>query len=133
MLLWLNVVQETNLEIAKTLDHNASTLSDFQDSFFRQVVSQRPGREFHVVFFSEQLPLPGIGLVVTGGQAAYRGCSRVSIRGDHVQMVKFKGKGDPSFSAFSTKLQRIVDAISIPEQRRANSNTRPNTSRGYCR
>lgn len=59
---FIGFIKPTNLNILSVLRHDSEVLATIQDDFHRLIAQQY----LHIACFSEELPLPNIGLVSAG-------------------------------------------------------------------
>ncbi|KAH8756033.1 hypothetical protein F5883DRAFT_359130, partial [Diaporthe sp. PMI_573] len=87
-----------------------------QDSFHTMVKARATeGSPVKITCFYEELPLPGIGLVVPQELAILPGYIPIRIRRDHMGMTKFVSPEDPGFVAVCGELRSWVRAMDVAE------------------
>lgn len=80
---------------------------------------QNAGQPLKVTCFFEELPLPGVGKVVSRDSATLAGHNSISIHGNHSNMVKFASAEE---NGFKRVLGELVRWTSQPGQLRSPYN-----------
>ncbi|KAF8854611.1 hypothetical protein BDZ45DRAFT_596807 [Acephala macrosclerotiorum] len=114
----INPVTRTNLRIVNVLRRDSEVLARIQNEFHTLLRSHMDEgcHPIEITCFYEELPLPGIGVVVPKHSAILPGYPAISIHKDHREMVRFTGKDDPGFISVSGELQRRVNEIKSPDR-----------------
>ncbi|KAK1837152.1 Tetratricopeptide repeat-domain-containing protein [Podospora conica] len=125
------LVKQTNSNIVKVLRRDSEVLARIQDSFHTMVMarSKQGLPPIEITCFYEELPLPGVGLVVPQDSAILPGYIPIGIRGNHSDMTKFTSADDPGFVAVCGELRRWIKAIDMAGTER-HGGTLPSNSRG---
>jgi len=108
---WLNyrlgLIKSTNASLLKVLQTDDQLLESIQNRFLEIVlVLESTNRPLWVTCFVEELPLPGIGRVVTKESAAFPGYTALTIQADHREVVRFKTAEDTGFKRLLGELVR---------------------------
>ncbi|KAM5342905.1 hypothetical protein ACJ41O_013871 [Fusarium nematophilum] len=94
----LGVVKSTNKSLLKILETDDAYLQSVQDRFWSMVrEQQKAGRDLEVTCFFEELPLSGVGKVVSKDSATLESYNAISIHANHSNMVKFSSVDDNGF------------------------------------
>ncbi|KAK1452670.1 hypothetical protein CCUS01_10711 [Colletotrichum cuscutae] len=111
----LGVLKKTNTEILGVLKPESEVLAEIQDNFHNITQSQSTAgvRAIQITCFYEELPLPGVGLVVPQHSAIIPGKDAVGIRGNHHTMAKFSSRGDPGFIDICDELRIWMKKIDL--------------------
>ncbi|KAF5666926.1 hypothetical protein FCIRC_10005 [Fusarium circinatum] len=107
----LGQVKSTNRSILDVLQINNQYLEFIQSSFLSMLRDlHKKGRPLQITYFFEELPMPGIGTIVSKESASLEGYSVYSIHANHSEMAKF---GSAEESGFKRLLGELVrwDAI----------------------
>ncbi|KAF5604072.1 ankyrin repeat domain-containing protein [Fusarium pseudocircinatum] len=92
----LGQVKSTNRSILDVLQINSQYLTFIQTSFLSMLRDlDKKGRPLQITCFFEELPMPGIGTIVSKESASLEGHSVFSIHANHSDMAKF-GSGEES-------------------------------------
>ncbi|RKK17486.1 hypothetical protein BFJ65_g7820 [Fusarium oxysporum f. sp. cepae] len=116
---YIGLVKQTNSNIVQVLRRESEVLARIQDSFHTMIKSRITEglSPIEISCFYEELPLPGVGLVVPQDSAILPGYIPVGIHGDHMGMTKFASQDDPGFVAVCGELQRWAREIDEVERR----------------
>ncbi|KAL4878662.1 hypothetical protein BJY04DRAFT_195344 [Aspergillus karnatakaensis] len=106
----VGLVKQTNSQILEVLKQDSEVLARIQNSFHAFTRSVQ-GRDIKITTFYEELPLPGIGVVVPLASAILHGHPFIGIHDNHMGMTKFANKDDPGFIAVAGELRRWVGRI----------------------
>ncbi|KAK1720523.1 hypothetical protein BDP67DRAFT_499999 [Colletotrichum lupini] len=111
----LGVLKKTNTEILGVLKPESEVLAEIQDNFHNITQSQTTAgvRAIQITCFYEELPIPGVGLVVPQHSAIIPGKDAVGIRGNHHTMAKFSSRGDPGFIDICDELRIWMKKIDL--------------------
>ncbi|KAJ6437374.1 hypothetical protein O9K51_09930 [Purpureocillium lavendulum] len=110
----LGVVKSTNNKLLDLLKTDEEILKDTREQFLATIREQhRNGRRLEVTCFVEELPVPGVGLVVCRESATLEGYTAVTIHGNHMNMVKFASDLDNGFKRLLGELQRWIEPIHV--------------------
>ncbi|KAG4256549.1 hypothetical protein FPRO03_14013 [Fusarium proliferatum] len=84
----LGIVKSTNKSLLKILETDDKYLQSVQDRFWSMVrEQQKAGRDLEVTCFFEELPLSGIGKVVSKDSATLESYNAISIHANHSNMM----------------------------------------------
>ncbi|RDW82157.1 hypothetical protein BP6252_03269 [Coleophoma cylindrospora] len=111
----IGVLKQTNTEILAVLEKDSEVLARVQDEFHTMVRSrnQQRLRAIEITCFFEELPLPGIGVVVAKDSAILPGYIPIGIRSNHMDMTKFEHEDDPGFKAVAGELRRWIKELTV--------------------
>ncbi|VZH88751.1 unnamed protein product, partial [Fusarium fujikuroi] len=102
----LGQVKSTNRSILDVLQINNQYLEFIQTSFLSMLRDlDKKGRPLQISCFFEELPMPGIGTIVSKESASLEGYSVFSIHANHSDMAKF---GSAEESGFKRLLGELV-------------------------
>jgi hypothetical protein len=102
----LGQVKSTNRSILDVLQINNQYLEFIQTSFLSLLRDlDKKGRPLQITCFFEELPMPGIGTIVSKLSASLEGYSTFSIHANHSNMAKF---GSAEESGFKRLLGELV-------------------------
>lgn len=102
----LGQVKSTNRNILDVLQINNQYLEFIQTSFLSMIHELlETGRPLQITCFFEELPMPGVGTIVSKESASLEGYSAFSIHANHSDMVKF---GSASENGFKRLLGELV-------------------------
>ncbi|KAH7475750.1 hypothetical protein FOMA001_g10755 [Fusarium oxysporum f. sp. matthiolae] len=102
----LGQVKSTNRNILDVLQTKNQYLEFIQTSFLSMIRELREtGRPLQITCFFEELPMPGVGTIVSKESASLEGYSAFSIHANHSEMVKF---GSAEESGFKRLLGELV-------------------------
>ncbi|KAG4256796.1 hypothetical protein FPRO03_03806 [Fusarium proliferatum] len=102
----LGQVKSTNRNILDVLQINNQYLEFIQTSFLSMLRDlDKKGRPLQISCFFEELPMPGIGTIVSKESASLEGYSVFSIHANHSDMAKF---GSAEESGFKRLLGELV-------------------------
>ncbi|UPK91511.1 hypothetical protein LCI18_002446 [Fusarium solani-melongenae] len=108
----LGIVKSTNTSLLKILETDDKYLQSVQDRFWSMVrEQQKAGRDLEVTCFFEELPLSGVGKVVSKGSATLEGYNAISIHANHSNIVKFSSMDDNGFKRLLGELIRWESQI----------------------
>ncbi|KAL2800599.1 hypothetical protein BJX66DRAFT_332162 [Aspergillus keveii] len=109
----INLIKQTNPNILSVLEKESEVLARIQNSFHAFIRSKlvTDGKAVEITSFYEELPLPGIGLVVPLQSAIIRGYPSIGIHATHMGMTKFETKNDAGFVAVVGELRRWTRQI----------------------
>ncbi|KAH8646408.1 hypothetical protein BGZ60DRAFT_391976 [Tricladium varicosporioides] len=103
----LGVFKSTNKSLLQVLETDDQLLESIQVRFWSMVREQREsGRRLEITCFFEELPLPGVGRVVSKVSATLEGYTPVSVHANHRDMVKFGTENDSGFKRLVGDLMR---------------------------
>ncbi|KAK7442578.1 hypothetical protein Landi51_09484 [Colletotrichum acutatum] len=118
----VGVLKQTNTEILGVLRPESEVLAEIQDNFHNMTQSQTQEGvgTIQITCFYEELPLPGIGLVVPQHSAIFPGKDAIGIHGTHHTMVKFSSLEDSGFidvcDELRTWIKRFDRKVSVPQR-----------------
>ncbi|KAI3537134.1 hypothetical protein CABS03_08795 [Colletotrichum abscissum] len=106
----VGVLKQTNTEILGVLRPESEVLAEIQDNFHNLTQSQTKAGvgTIQITCFYEELPLPGIGLVVPQHSAIFPGKDAIGIHGTHHTMVKFSSPEDSGFIDICDELRTWI-------------------------
>ncbi|KAL2836458.1 hypothetical protein BJY01DRAFT_221982 [Aspergillus pseudoustus] len=109
----IGLLNQTNPDILSFLERESEALAKIQNSFhaFIRLRLVSKGEAIQMTSFYEELPLPGIGLVVPMQAAIIPGYPSIGIRASHITMTKFASCNDPGFVAVVGELRRWIQQI----------------------
>lgn len=103
----LGLVKSTNKSLLQVLGTNNQFLESIQLGFWSMVRELREaGRCLDITCFFEELPIPGIGKIVSKESATFEGFTAISIHADHRDMVRFSSPNDNGFIRLLGELNR---------------------------
>lgn len=104
----IGVLKQTNTEILAVLKSDSEILERVQNGFHTMIRSRAQDRllPIEITCFYEELPLPGVGIVVPAHSAILPGYIPLGIRSNHMDMTKFENADDPGFKAVVGELRR---------------------------
>ncbi|KAH7008753.1 Alpha/Beta hydrolase protein [Ilyonectria destructans] len=108
----LGIVKSTNKSLLKILETDDKYLQSIQDRFWSMVrEQQKAGRDLEVTCFFEELPLSGVGKVVSKDSATLESYNAISIHANHSNMAKFSSVDDNGFKRLLGELTRWESQI----------------------
>ncbi|KAI8278876.1 hypothetical protein K4K60_005893 [Colletotrichum sp. SAR11_57] len=108
----LGIVKSTSKSLLKILETDDKYLQSVQDRFWSMVrEQQKAGRDLEVTCFFEELPLYGVGKVVSKDSATLESYNAISIHANHSNMVKFSSADDNGFKRLLGELLRWESQI----------------------
>ncbi|UKZ79213.1 hypothetical protein TrVFT333_006963 [Trichoderma virens FT-333] len=121
----VGLIKQTNTEIIRVLERDSEVLARVQDSFHTMVMARgQDGLEsIQMTCFYEELPMPGIGLVVPHESATLPGYIPIGIRGNHREMTKFMDIEDPGFTAVCAEIRRFIKDLGREQEQQARQAT----------
>jgi hypothetical protein len=103
----LGLVKSTNKSLLKILETDDQLLESIQIDFLSMLRSlSSNGVVLQVTCFFEELPLPGIGKIVSKESATFAGYTPISIHANHSEMVKFASAEETGFKRVVAELVR---------------------------
>ena len=103
----LGLVKSTNKSLLKILETDDQLLESIQIDFLSMLRSlSSNGVLLQVTCFFEELPLPGIGKIVSKESATFAGYTPISIHANHSDMVKFASAEETGFKRVVAELVR---------------------------
>ncbi|KAH7308397.1 hypothetical protein B0I35DRAFT_453717 [Stachybotrys elegans] len=113
----LGLVKSVNKSLLKILETNDQLLESVHARFLYLVREQREtGRQLEVACFFEELPLHGVGKVVSKESATFEGYDPITIHANHADMVKFKSANENGFKRLVGELAAWVSEIGEPNK-----------------
>ncbi|KAH6667983.1 hypothetical protein B0J14DRAFT_519380 [Halenospora varia] len=111
----IGILKQTNPQILAVLERESEVLARVQDEFHTMVRSRNQERlqPIEITCFFEELPLPGVGVVVPKESAILPGYIPIGIHSNHMDMTKFEHENEPGFTAISGELRRWVKELTI--------------------
>ncbi|KAF4627699.1 hypothetical protein G7Y89_g10454 [Cudoniella acicularis] len=112
----IGLLKQTNPQILAVLESDSEVLARVQDGFHTMVRSRNQERlqPIEITCFYEELPLPGIGVVVPSHSAILPGYTPIGIRSNHMDMTKFEHADDPGFTLVAGELRRWIKELTVP-------------------
>ncbi|KAH6706234.1 hypothetical protein BKA61DRAFT_492359 [Leptodontidium sp. MPI-SDFR-AT-0119] len=112
----IGLLKQTNPDILSVLQADSEVLARIQDSFHTMIRSRNQDGlpPIEITCFFEEIPLPGVGLVVPSHSAVLPGYIPIPIRSNHMDMTKFGSLEDPGFMAITGELRRWVKELGLP-------------------
>ncbi|KAL8294204.1 hypothetical protein RB597_008036 [Gaeumannomyces tritici] len=108
----LGVVKSANTRLLELLRTDTETLESLQADFAGMTREQQLGSNpFRVICFFEELPLLGVGKVVSKDSATFEGHDPIIIHANHRDMVRFHSAEDNGFKRLLGVLKRWVGEI----------------------
>ncbi|OCK99500.1 uncharacterized protein K441DRAFT_538200, partial [Cenococcum geophilum 1.58] len=106
----IGVLKQTNAQIVAVLKSDTEVLAQIQDSFHTLIRARAKDglQPIEITGFYEELPLPGIGVVVPSHSAILPGYIPIGIRSNHIGMTKFEDENDPGFIAITGELRKWI-------------------------
>ncbi|KAF7519720.1 hypothetical protein PCG10_009763, partial [Penicillium crustosum] len=106
----IGLVKKTNSKIVGVLKRDSEVLARIQDGFHTMVKARSAHSlpPIEITCFYEEMPLPGIGLVVPQDSAILPGYIPIGIHGNHMDMTKFAGSTDPGLLAVCGEMRRWI-------------------------
>jgi hypothetical protein len=115
----LGLVKSSNKTLLQILQADNELLADIRDRFAEMILKlSNENRSIKVVCFFEELPLLGVGKVVSRDSATLEGYNAISIHANHSDMVKFCSAEDNGFKRLLGELARwVAEVQSNPPER----------------
>ncbi|KAL9090850.1 MAG: hypothetical protein Q9165_005058 [Trypethelium subeluteriae] len=109
----MGLVKQTNSRIVEVLERDSEVLARIQDSFHTMIRARNQDglQPIDIACFYEELPLPGVGVVVPSCSAILPGYIPIGIHANHMDMTKFISADDAGFRAVVGELHRWVKAL----------------------
>lgn len=108
----LALAKSTNTKLVEVLQKDDQLLESLQSNFLKMIQERRRnGRTLEVTCFFEELPLPGVGKVVSKESATFEGHNPITIRADHRGMVRFASEHENGFKRLVGELKRWHEKI----------------------
>ncbi|KAE8149868.1 hypothetical protein BDV25DRAFT_140386 [Aspergillus avenaceus] len=106
------MICSANKHLANSLKPNSAVLASIEKAFDVWIKTRnQKNRPINIVCFYEELPMPGIGIVVDYASATIPGHQSFSIHATNEGMLKFKHKDDNGYIRVAGELRRFVDDI----------------------
>ncbi|KAI1169676.1 nb-arc and ankyrin domain-containing protein [Nemania sp. FL0916] len=103
----LGLLKSTNKTLLDILHTDNQLLQSIQSKFLNMVRELREnGRLFEITCFFEELPLEGVGVIVTRESATFESYMISTIHANHSSMVKFQSSEDTGFKRVLGELKR---------------------------
>ncbi|KAI8950933.1 hypothetical protein F4801DRAFT_601739 [Xylaria longipes] len=110
--MYIGVVKRTNREILEVLRADSEVLARVQDEFQTMLQARNKGvTPINISCFYEELPLVGVGFVVSKDSAIIPGCIPTGIHSNHMDMCRFETAGDGGFESIYGQLRRWIREI----------------------
>jgi pimeloyl-ACP methyl ester carboxylesterase len=111
----IGLVKSTNKSLLGILETDDQFLESIQVEFWSMVRGLREtGRRFEVACFFEELPLLGVGKVVSKESATLEGYAAFSIHANHSDMVRFASAEENGFKRLLGVLARWTEQVALP-------------------
>ncbi|KAL8356455.1 hypothetical protein RB601_001653 [Gaeumannomyces tritici] len=121
----LGVVKSVSTDLLKLLGTDNETLESLRADFAGMTREQQLGSStFRVTCFFEELPLLGVGMVVSKDSATFEGHDPITIHANHRDMVRFASAEENGFKRLLGELRRWVGEI----ERELGAVDKPNLS-----
>ncbi|KAK4039275.1 ankyrin repeat domain-containing protein 17 [Parachaetomium inaequale] len=125
----VGAAKSTNRSLLEILETDDQLLQSTQVEFWSMVRGLREGgRPFEVTCFFEELPLPGLGKVVSKESASLEGYAAFSIHANHSDMVKFASAEETGFKRLVGELVRWASQLEVRHPRASQTEELPRTS-----
>ncbi|KAI1260078.1 Alpha/Beta hydrolase protein [Xylariaceae sp. FL1019] len=113
----------TNTKVLNVLRKDSEVLSRIQSDFYSLLRSQQSARQtpWDITCCYEELPINGIGEIVTKESAILPGYPAIGIHQDHREMVRFATPHDPGYVSVVGELQRWVKKLQFPASREGDN------------
>ncbi|KGO72741.1 hypothetical protein PITC_057170 [Penicillium italicum] len=118
----IGLVKMANSKIVGVLKRDSEVLARIQDGF-HTMLKARELQELppiEITCFYEELPSPGVGLVVPQDSAILPGYISIGIHGNHMDMTKFTGYADPGLLAVCGEMRRWMKDLHPGNRYHAN-------------
>jgi hypothetical protein len=103
----LGIIKSTNKSLLKILETDDQLLESVQGRFLAMIRDLRESnRRLEVACFFEELPLLGVGKVVSKESATFAGYNPISIHANHSDMVQFASVEEMGFKRVLGELSR---------------------------
>ncbi|KAL8389270.1 hypothetical protein RB599_011058 [Gaeumannomyces hyphopodioides] len=123
----LGVITSVNTHLLELLGTDNETLESLRADFAGMTREQQLGpRSFRVTCFFEELPLRGLGKVVSKDSATFEGHDPITIHANHRDMVRFTSAEENGFKRLLGELRRWV--LEVEQEAVAGASDRPNLS-----
>jgi len=111
-------LHSVDTSLIRDLERDSETLDRLRDSF--SLILHK--RTVTIWSFVEELPLPGVGKVVSRESAIIgdAGENRETIHADHVGMAKFSTRADPGYRQVLYAIEMLLEGLSEDEPAPAN-------------
>ncbi|KAJ6143763.1 hypothetical protein N7471_003216 [Penicillium samsonianum] len=118
----IGLVKKTNSEIVGVLKRDSEVLARIQDGFHTMVKARSTQSlpPIEITCFYEEMPLPGVGLVVPQDSAILPGYIPIGIHGNHMDMTKFAGSTDPGLLAVCGEMRRWIKDLTTGNKYHTN-------------
>jgi hypothetical protein len=111
----IGLVKSANKSLLGILETDDEFLESIQVEFWSMVRGLREtGRRFEVACFFEELPLLGVGKVVSKESATLEGYAAFSIHANHSDMVRFASAEENGFKRLLGVLASWTEQIALP-------------------
>ena len=108
----LGLVKSVNKSLLEILQTDSQALELIQVSFWSMIRErQKANQPPDVTCFFEELPLVGVGKVVSKESATLEGYNLISIHANHRDMVKFPSAEENGFKRLLGELARWVSQV----------------------
>ncbi|KAH0536046.1 hypothetical protein FGG08_007053 [Glutinoglossum americanum] len=109
----IELIRHTNPHVISVLRKDSEVLSRIPNNFHTLIRSRNEDGlpPIKITCFYEELPLPGVGMVVSRDSAILAGYNYIGIPDNHHGMTKFDNRDDPGFIAVAGQLRRWVNEV----------------------
>ncbi|KAH8900458.1 hypothetical protein GQ53DRAFT_128407 [Thozetella sp. PMI_491] len=109
----VGIVHPSNHNIVQVLRNDSEVLARIQDRFHTMIRSRQGAglARVEIACFYEELPHPGVGLVVPQESAIIPGYRSRGIHSNHADMGKFESVEDDGFKAICGELRRWIKTL----------------------
>lgn len=119
----LGLIKSVNKSLLEILQTNNQTLELIQGDFWSMIRErQKANQPPEVTCFFEELPLPGVGKVVSKESATLESYNHISIHANHRDMVKFASAEENGFKRLLGELVRWVSQVGKENYQIASEN-----------
>ncbi|PLB39677.1 esterase/lipase family protein, partial [Aspergillus candidus] len=116
--IFLGLVKSTTHRLLELLKKNNQYLTAIQSDFWSMMRKERErGRRLEATCFYEELPLPGLGVVVLKESATADGYNQMGIHANHNDMVRFNSADDNGFKRLCGVLSKWKNDICSSQER----------------
>ncbi|KUJ07385.1 uncharacterized protein LY89DRAFT_365096 [Mollisia scopiformis] len=114
----IGILKQTNPQILAVFEKESEVLARVQDEFHTMVRSRNQERlqPIEITCFFEEIPLPGVGVVVPKDSAILPGYIPIGIHSNHMDMTKFEREDEPGFIAITGELRRWIKELTVPSR-----------------
>ncbi|KAI9889221.1 MAG: hypothetical protein M1814_005670 [Vezdaea aestivalis] len=116
----IGFVKQTNHQILQTIEQDSEVLARIQADFHTTIRkrAEHGDAPISITCFYEELPSPGVGILVAKNCATLAGYDSIGIYANHEGMTKFKDASDPGYRSIRDRLMIAVKQSTTPADRR---------------